>query len=45
MDPFCVHPVVLPIYSIGLYIKSAIEIYCTDKLIMREPREKGQSVL
>ncbi len=38
MNPFCVHPDILKRYSIGLYINSAIEIYCTDKLIMREPK-------
>ena len=38
MNPFCVHPTVLSKYSIGLHINSAIDIYCTDKLIMREER-------
>ena len=38
MDPFCVHPIVLKVYNIGLNINTAINDYCGENLELREPR-------
>ena len=39
MDPYCLHPKVIEKYKYGLSLNSAIQHFCTPKLIFRQEKE------